>query len=98
MTDIGQQLGAIVQSLEDIKGDVTELKRDTREDLREIRTQTTRTNGRVTALETVNEVRARLEAQREAQRQRTLKVVTWSLGVVVAVFGGALGTLILGVH
>ncbi len=98
MTDVGQQLGAIVQRLDDLKEDVGELKRDTSDDLREIRTQTTKTNGRVTSLETVNEVRAQLEVQREAQRQRVLRLVTWVLGVVVAVFGTSLGALILGFH
>jgi len=76
-------LGSIVQSLEDLKEDVGEIK-----------VQTTATNGRVTALEIVNEVRT----AKEAQRQRYLRWLIWVLGVVVTVFSGTLGALILGVH
>lgn len=83
MTDVGQQLGAIVQRLDDLKEDVSEIKK-----------QTTKTNGRVTTLETVNAIRA----EREAQRQRFLRWVIWGLGLIVAVFSGTLGALILGVH
>lgn len=82
MAELDPQLvGEIRQSLRDIKQDVSEIKE-----------QTTKTNGRVNALETVNSNRA----AQEALRQRYLRIAMWVMGVVVAVFGGAMGTLLLG--
>ncbi|HZV74579.1 MAG TPA: hypothetical protein VFF79_12750 [Conexibacter sp.] len=82
-TNIDRQLGEIVQSLRDLKGDVAEIKR-----------QTTVTNGRVTALEMANAIRVGVDAQ----RQRYARWVIWALGVIVTAFSGTLGVLILGVH
>jgi capsule polysaccharide export protein KpsE/RkpR len=82
MADLDAQLvGEIRQSLRDIKQDVSEIKE-----------QTTKTNGRVTALETVNSNRA----AQDALRQKYLRIAMWVMGVIVAVFSGAIGALILG--
>jgi hypothetical protein len=82
MADIdAQQVGEILQSLRDIKEDVGEIKK-----------QTTKTNGRVTVLETLNSNRA----AQDLLRQSYLRFATWVMGVIVAVFSGAIGALIFG--
>lgn len=93
MDDIGREFGAIKQMLSDMGGDIAEIK-----------VQTTRTNGRVTALETKNEVEeaerralAAAEARRTAARERMQRLLMWALGTLVAIFGGAFGAMILGV-
>lgn len=91
--ELGRELGAIKQMLADMGGDVAEIKE-----------QTTRTNGRVTALETHNEVEdarrralAEAEHRRTAARERMQRLLMWALGTLVAIFGGAFGAMILGV-
>lgn len=75
---IARELGAIRQSLDDMKEDVTEIKK-----------QTTRTNGRVTALETVNQYAAGAAAQK-----RNIRSGLGSAALIVGtVFGGAVAAL-----
>lgn len=68
----------------EFRGTVTAWMKEIRDDIKEIKSQTTRTNGRVNALETS----ASVKAGQEAQRDRTNRIIFTLVGLLATFFGG----------
>lgn len=76
---VARELGAILSSLKDMREDISEIKR-----------QTTLTNGRVTALETGAATAAAIAKQRREIGRLAMAVAM----LLATIFGGAIATIL----
>lgn len=87
-------MGEIKAVLTEIRSDVTEMKDETKVELEAIKVQTTKTNGRVTDIETERKIE---KATRRGAQQESSKIKGWVIGAltVLGVLFGGVGAAIV---